>query len=125
MRNIILSVIALASSVSAIGNATVKNNSTGTFYVWSVGESPGPKKTVAPGKLLITRVALASSRGKSFRMHSDNDNGISRVHCIISYLVPVVYSPSFCIINLAQVALSPNHFVEMQSPGALPSKSPR
>jgi hypothetical protein len=64
MRNIILSVIALASSATAIGNATVKNNSTGTFYVWSVGESPGPKKTVAPGKLLITSMALVSRRGK-------------------------------------------------------------
>jgi hypothetical protein len=60
MRYIILSIVALASSVTALGNATVKNNSTGTFYVWSVGGSVGQRNTVAPGKLLITRMALVS-----------------------------------------------------------------
>ena len=49
MRSVIVSVLALASSVSAVGNAVVKNNCPSTFYVWSVGGSVGPGQTVATG----------------------------------------------------------------------------
>lgn len=44
-------VIALATSVHAVGNAIVKNNSTQPFYLWSVGGSVGDRQTVAPGEL--------------------------------------------------------------------------
>ncbi|KAF2799819.1 hypothetical protein K505DRAFT_356295 [Melanomma pulvis-pyrius CBS 109.77] len=49
MRFTILSFAALASSVTAVGNAIVKNNSTSTFYLWSVGSSVGPRQAIAPG----------------------------------------------------------------------------
>ena len=56
MRFTILTLVALASSVSAVGNAIIKNNGKAPFYVWSVGDSVGPKQTVAPGKLLVRHV---------------------------------------------------------------------
>jgi len=55
MRAFIVSVLALASSVSAVGNAVVKNNCPDTFYVWSVGGSVGPRQTVATGNSLDFR----------------------------------------------------------------------
>lgn len=42
-------VIAFATSVHAVGNAIVKNNSTQPFYLWSVGGSVGERQTVVPG----------------------------------------------------------------------------
>ncbi|KAF2278891.1 uncharacterized protein EI97DRAFT_372533 [Westerdykella ornata] len=50
MRSAIVALAALASSVSAVGNAIVKNNCPSTFYLWSVGGSIGPEVAVAPGK---------------------------------------------------------------------------
>jgi len=50
MRSAVVAILALASSVSAVGNAIVKNNCPSTFYLWSVGGSLGPKQTIAPGK---------------------------------------------------------------------------
>jgi len=52
MRFTIASVITLASTVAAVGNAVVKNNSPSTFYVWSVGSTVGPQQTVPPGKAI-------------------------------------------------------------------------
>ncbi|KAF2175111.1 hypothetical protein K469DRAFT_647454 [Zopfia rhizophila CBS 207.26] len=49
MRFTIASIAALATSVSAVGNAVVKNNCNGNIYVWSVGSSVGPQQTVAQG----------------------------------------------------------------------------
>lgn len=50
MRFTIASIIALATTVSAVANAVVKNSSPSTFYVWSVGSSVGERHTVAPGQ---------------------------------------------------------------------------
>jgi hypothetical protein len=49
MRVTLASIIALAASVSAVGNATVKNNSPSTFYLWSVGSTQGDRQTVVSG----------------------------------------------------------------------------
>ncbi|KAF2652379.1 hypothetical protein K491DRAFT_695618 [Lophiostoma macrostomum CBS 122681] len=46
MRYTIPVVLALASSVSAVGNAVVKNKCSFPFYVWSVGASVGARQTV-------------------------------------------------------------------------------
>jgi len=50
MRSAIVLVTTLVSSVAAVGHAVVKNNCTGTFYVWSVGSTVGPRNDVASGK---------------------------------------------------------------------------
>lgn len=42
--------LALATSVSAAGTAVVLNNSTLSFYVWSVGGSIGARKEVKAGE---------------------------------------------------------------------------
>jgi hypothetical protein len=50
MRAAIASLLALASAVSAVGNAVVINNSLDTLYLWSVGDTTSEEMTVAPGK---------------------------------------------------------------------------
>ncbi|KAF2742379.1 putative BYS1 domain protein [Sporormia fimetaria CBS 119925] len=50
MRSSTLTLLALGSSVAAVGNAVVKNNCPTTFYLWSVGGSVGPQQTIAPGQ---------------------------------------------------------------------------
>lgn len=52
-------ILALASSVSAVGKAVVKNNCPSTFYLWSVGGSLGPKQTIAPGKSIHVLLSVA------------------------------------------------------------------
>ncbi|KAF2008109.1 putative BYS1 domain protein [Amniculicola lignicola CBS 123094] len=49
MRFFVVSLLGLAASVSAVGNAVVKNKCTTPFYLWSVGGSIGNRQTVAPG----------------------------------------------------------------------------
>ena len=49
MRYAFTSLLALASAVSAVGNAVVENKSTSKFYLWSVGGAVGDRQTVEPG----------------------------------------------------------------------------
>ncbi|KAF2119326.1 hypothetical protein BDV96DRAFT_596064 [Lophiotrema nucula] len=49
MRFTIATILALAASVAAVGNAIVKNNSNQTLYVWSVNSTIGPQNIIAPG----------------------------------------------------------------------------
>ncbi|KAF2873920.1 hypothetical protein BDV95DRAFT_489655 [Massariosphaeria phaeospora] len=49
MRFAVASVLAFASSVTAVGNAIVVNSTPSTFYLWSVGGSVGPRQTIAAG----------------------------------------------------------------------------
>ncbi|KAH8723476.1 hypothetical protein GQ44DRAFT_804009 [Phaeosphaeriaceae sp. PMI808] len=53
MRFIIPCLVALATSVSAVGNAIVLNNSTSTIYAWVVGGSIGPRETIVSGGLYL------------------------------------------------------------------------
>ena len=55
MRFTIPAVLALATSVSAVGNAVVKNKCTFPVYAWSVGGSVGARQTVnANGNCILT-----------------------------------------------------------------------
>ncbi|KAF2657419.1 hypothetical protein K491DRAFT_595046 [Lophiostoma macrostomum CBS 122681] len=47
MRAAIASLLALASAVSAVGNAVVINNSLDTLYLWSVGDTTSSEFTLA------------------------------------------------------------------------------
>ncbi|KAF2475471.1 uncharacterized protein BDR25DRAFT_102990 [Lindgomyces ingoldianus] len=53
MRFTTASVIALATSVSAVGNAVVKNNCNEKIYVNSVGSSVGPQSTLSKGQTYL------------------------------------------------------------------------
>lgn len=50
MHFVVPSLLAFATSVAAAGSALVLNNSTSTFYVWSVSSTIGPRQTVVPGE---------------------------------------------------------------------------
>ena len=52
MRAAIASLLALASAVSAVGNAVVINNSLDPIYLWSVGDTTSSEFTVAAGNSL-------------------------------------------------------------------------
>ncbi|KAH7082663.1 hypothetical protein BKA63DRAFT_136149 [Paraphoma chrysanthemicola] len=45
--------VAFATSVSAIGNALVLNNSTSTIYAWSVGSAVGERQAIVSGGLYM------------------------------------------------------------------------
>jgi hypothetical protein len=49
MKSLLLYLSIFASSVSALGNAIILNNSTQTIYAWSVGASIGPRQTIVSG----------------------------------------------------------------------------
>ncbi|KAF1941124.1 hypothetical protein EJ02DRAFT_423345 [Clathrospora elynae] len=53
MRFVIPSLLAFATSVTAIGNTLVFNNSTSPIYVWSVSSTVGPQQTVVSGGLYM------------------------------------------------------------------------
>lgn len=49
MRLLLPCLVAFTTSVSAVGNALVLNNSTSTIYAWSVGSAVGLRQTIIPG----------------------------------------------------------------------------
>jgi hypothetical protein len=62
MRFIITSLLAYATSVTAVGIAVVLNNSTSPIYAWSVGGVVGPRHDIQAGnsKLHIPSLVLAN-----------------------------------------------------------------
>ena len=58
MRFIIPSLLAYATSVTAVGIAVVLNNSTNPIYVWSVGGSVGPRHGIESGESISDHATL-------------------------------------------------------------------
>lgn len=70
----LLSLAALSPLVSAVGNAVVKNSCDFPVYLWSVGGSVGPKKTIQPGgSYTETFRHDPQSGGISLKITSEND----------------------------------------------------
>jgi hypothetical protein len=60
MRSTIITLVTLASSAAAVGNAVIKNNCPQTIYAWSVGSSVGTGQTLATGKSYLFRPSFAT-----------------------------------------------------------------
>jgi hypothetical protein len=58
MRFIVPSLLAYATSVTAVGIAVVLNNSTDPIYVWSVGGSVGPRYGIKSGESISDHATL-------------------------------------------------------------------
>lgn len=58
MRLIISTLLTLATSVTANGNAIVLKNSTSAIYVWPVSSTVGPRQTVVPSAIVASYWSL-------------------------------------------------------------------
>lgn len=72
----VIASVALAPLASAVGNAIVTNHCNHPVYLWSVGGSIGPKKTIAAGKTYTEQLHHDSASGGIALKITTVDNGL-------------------------------------------------